>query len=331
MGRILRSAALVALLIAPTALAGTSAWDANWYTFFDVTLDATSLPACDVAPPQTIAPHVGYVQKYNGNSRLTGYRNATKGFETNFTTAVGVLRTFDMSLPRPCTPGAYRIAAYITTSQVPPTPAFNKGSSYVDLLVVGTATAPALVEASQGAWTSDASPAWSWTAATVPYGTILQYELSPSWSDPFHLTALAYGATLPEGEHALSVRAQTNVGEYGPSSAVVVARIDTTPPTVALVTPAPGTATVGPFATLDAPVTLVAGNVTLEAEASDPRSGVARVDFLLDGEIVGTDDAAPYSYAWDALLVAPGQHILTARGVDLAGNAAEDAIEVIVV
>jgi subtilisin family serine protease len=80
---------------------------------------------------------------------------------------------------------------------------------------------------------------------------------------------------------------------------------DTTVPTVTVTAPSAG-------ATLT-------GTVTLSANASD-NVGVARVDFLVDGLMVGSDTTAPFSFAWDSSAVVNGSHSVVARALDAAGN-----------
>ena len=41
----------------------------------------------------------------------------------------------------------------------------------------------------------------------------------------------------------------------------------------------------------------------------------ARVEFLVDGVLRGTDVAAPYTFGWNSTAEAPGPHRLTARAV----------------
>ena len=41
----------------------------------------------------------------------------------------------------------------------------------------------------------------------------------------------------------------------------------------------------------------------------------ARVEFLIDGVVRGTDVAAPYTFGWNSDTEAPGTHRLTARAV----------------
>jgi subtilisin family serine protease len=91
---------------------------------------------------------------------------------------------------------------------------------------------------------------------------------------------------------------------------------DSTPPTVAITSPAAG-ATVQEI-------------VIVDAEASD-NFGVARVELYADGALVDTDTAAPFSLRWSSRSVPNGSHIVTARAYDAAGNSATSApVELIV-
>lgn len=77
-----------------------------------------------------------------------------------------------------------------------------------------------------------------------------------------------------------------------------------TPPTISVA--APAAASVNRTATLTATVTAAAG--------------VTRVEFLVDGTVVGMTSAAPYTFAWDTSAVSDGAHAVTARVTD-ASNA----------
>src|SRR5262249_19263949 len=47
---------------------------------------------------------------------------------------------------------------------------------------------------------------------------------------------------------------------------------------------------------------------------------VSRVDFLVDGTVVGTATMSPYSIKWDTGTIADGTHSLTAKVTDSAGK-----------
>ena len=85
--------------------------------------------------------------------------------------------------------------------------------------------------------------------------------------------------------------------------------VDTTNPTVADV---------------QAPSSVVNRVVTLTVTASD-NVGVTAVRFFVDGVLLGTDNAAPYSMDWDTSGETEGDHTLTAEADDAAGNTATSA------
>lgn len=89
---------------------------------------------------------------------------------------------------------------------------------------------------------------------------------------------------------------------------------DTTPPTVALVAPADG-------ATLS-------GDVLLRAEATDDR-GVAQVEFLVGGAVIGVDAALPWEIAWASTDRQDGPVAIAARARDAAGNVATSAARLV--
>ena len=63
----------------------------------------------------------------------------------------------------------------------------------------------------------------------------------------------------------------------------------------------------------------VSGRVTIQASASD-NVGVTRVEFYVDGALVGTDASAPYRYAWQTNHVSQGAHSLVCKAFDAPGN-----------
>lgn len=72
----------------------------------------------------------------------------------------------------------------------------------------------------------------------------------------------------------------------------------------------------------DGPAWKVGSSVALAASASpDPVGGLlSRVEFLIDGAVVGTDRAAPYTSSW---IAAPGAHQVVARAVCTDGTRSE--------
>ena len=85
---------------------------------------------------------------------------------------------------------------------------------------------------------------------------------------------------------------------------------DTTPPTTSITSPANGAT--------------VSGTVTVSASASD-NVGVSRVEFYVDGGLIGTDTSSPYSISWNTATATNGGHGLQSRAFDAAGNTGSSA------
>jgi subtilisin family serine protease len=85
---------------------------------------------------------------------------------------------------------------------------------------------------------------------------------------------------------------------------------DTTPPTTSITSPANGAT--------------VSGTVNVTANAND-NVGVTRVELLVDGSLVGSDASSPYSIPWNTTTVGNGNHTLTTRAFDAAGNSGTSA------
>ncbi|HEY1285351.1 MAG TPA: galactose oxidase-like domain-containing protein [Solirubrobacterales bacterium] len=114
--------------------------------------------------------------------------------------------------------------------------------------------------------------------------------------------------------YSYTVKAYDAAGNVSPASEPLEVKTpagDGTPPTVSLTSPADEAT--------------VSGNVSLAATASDA-SGIAGVQFLLDGSPLGAEDtSSPYALTWDSTSVTNGQHTLAARARDSAGNKADSA------
>ncbi len=112
--------------------------------------------------------------------------------------------------------------------------------------------------------------------------------------------------SVANGSAALIATAYDNAGNSKVSASVTVTVAnDVTAPTVSLTSPT-ASAT-------------VAGLVTFTANASDA-VGVTRVEFKVNGTLIGTDTTSPYSVAWDSKFVADGTISVVAVAYDAAGN-----------
>ena len=107
-------------------------------------------------------------------------------------------------------------------------------------------------------------------------------------------------ASVSNIQHTLTAIAKDGAGKTATSAPVTVTVLDTTPPTVSLASPPPS----------------VSGTEILTANASDTQSGIASVQFLVDGQPLATVATAPYTFSWNTTSVSPIQHTLTVIAKD---------------
>jgi hypothetical protein len=140
-------------------------------------------------------------------------------------------------------------------------------------------------------------------AATLPASVTVA---AGSASATFPITTTAVTASTPVTITAsFGGAARTTILTVAPPAAP-----DLTPPTVSLTGPLAGAT--------------VSGIATITATAAD-NVGVTRVDFLVDGVLLASDAAAPWSASWNTATSANGSHSLTARAFDAANNSTTSA------
>lgn len=86
---------------------------------------------------------------------------------------------------------------------------------------------------------------------------------------------------------------------------------DLTPPTTSITAPA-GAST-------------VSGTINVNADADD-NIAVTKVEFYVDGALIGTDTGSPYSISWNTTTISNGSHNLTSKAYDAANNTGTSAI-----
>ncbi len=74
---------------------------------------------------------------------------------------------------------------------------------------------------------------------------------------------------------------------------------------------------------------IVSGKVVFSADAWD-NVGIQKVDLSIDGSLVASDVASPYSFDWDTTQYTQGTHTLSARAYDGAGFTADASLVVTV-
>lgn len=93
-----------------------------------------------------------------------------------------------------------------------------------------------------------------------------------------------------------------------------ISTADTTKPTVNITSPADGAT--------------ITGNTTIKANATD-NTGVGKVEFYVQNQLVSTVKSTPYEYAWNVAGQASGTVTLTVKAYDDAGNVSTDSEAVI--
>jgi len=107
-----------------------------------------------------------------------------------------------------------------------------------------------------------------------------------------------------EGVQHLTVYVVDRVGNY--QCLTLEYYVDNTAPSVEITSPK-----VGEY---------VRGVINITVSAEDSRSGIEKVSFILDGNILLNDTIAPYEYSFDSTLYLDGSHNLTVVAYDNAGN-----------
>jgi hypothetical protein len=157
----------------------------------------------------------------------------------------------------------------------------------------------------------------NWTAASDNVG-VIKYNVHRSTSSNFTPSVgnrIAQAGTtsytdsgLGAGRYFYIVTAEDARGNVGPPSNWSAADVlaDSMPPTVMITSPANGASV---------------SNVTVIIAAASDNIGITGVQFLLDGQPIGTEVmTAPYSFAWNTASVTNGSHQLAARARDTGGN-----------
>ncbi len=191
----------------------------------------------------------------------------------------------------------------------------NQISSLVAVTVAATPTAislqPAVVTLQLGG-----SQLFAATAQDQ-FGDSLTPQPALAWSvsggGTVDATGLFAGGLVAGGPFTVTAAAGAVVGT---SQVTLATGPDTIAPTVALTAPSPGARLVG--ATM------------LGATATDD-VGVTRIQFFSEATLLGESVTAPFVLTFDASTLTDGNHLLTAKAFDAAGNSAtSDAVPVVV-
>lgn len=139
---------------------------------------------------------------------------------------------------------------------------------------------------------------WPVAFAHPANSATVTFSSNASWNE-----TLASGATFNVGFNGTFSGANNPPTQFRLNGTVCNGGSDNAPPTVTLTAPTSGQ-------TFPSGTT----SVTLSANASDPDGAVTRVEFRVDGTLVGTDTQAPYTFTATGL--GPGSHTAQATAFD---------------
>jgi Zn-dependent metalloprotease len=145
-------------------------------------------------------------------------------------------------------------------------------------------------------------------------GAIWERALTQNYFMPNTNFAQARTATETAAKDLYGTAAKTAVSLAWATVGVGTAPVDTVPPVVHITAPLTGTS--------------VQPGFEVDATATDDQ-GIIRVDFSVDGAVVGTSSTSPYTYTTAGTL-APGSHVIAATAYD-AINHASDSVTVTII
>lgn len=308
-GRPSQTVTLVALLLAvPLAAPLAEASHDRTYAYYSYINSGVS--DATLAPGQSFTHTVSYKQTFTGYTTLSGYlccwgRQWTAG---PFHAASGVLKTVNVGMNAPSTPGNYDLWGFAVSALTAyPSPTYRNAETHADITVVGNPTTPCVSEShTGGGWSTHDSPLWTWGCSSAAYGSIVKWEVDVSWGGTFETTSTSYHPTLGTGAHWIAVRALNNVGRWSAWSAARHAYVDVTPPNA----PRLAESHVGEGWSNHAHPAFAWTN------PGDAGSGVARYVGTLDGASVSLGGATSWHPTLD-----DGEHAFSVRAVDGVGLA----------
>lgn len=115
-------------------------------------------------------------------------------------------------------------------------------------------------------------------------------------------------STVATGSHTLQVQVTDSAGNVGEAQVSIVVR---QPVVVSITAPADGDQ--------------VVDEVPISVEV-DAMNTVAKVEFWWDGELLATDEAAPYEYTHDVRKVVEGKHALAVKAYDILNYSDETSL-----
>ena len=250
--------------------------------------------------PSTDADLAGYRVYYQADSDVLPFQG-TGAFEGNAPVEGGISTTATVSGLDPDRSHYFAVTAYNSTGQE---------SQYSNVVEIKESIAPSI---------SITSPAnGSSMNGLVPVSVAAADNVGVAKVEFFINGALAAEMTgapyvfswdtspLAAGTYSVSAKAVDSAGNEALSNSVSLAVAgDTKAPSVSLLQPANGSS--------------IRGTVSVSASASDD-VGIARLELFVDGTLLLTGNQSMVSYSLDTTALTNGNHLLSAKAYDAAGN-----------
>lgn len=240
---------------------------------------------------------VVYASSVTVNGSFVGDANATVLIDNGSTSRVATLNgsSFSATLPIHIGPNTLRVT--VTRR--------DRSFDHAAVTVVGNAP-PLLVFTSPPTTVFDTPANVQFDVdAASPSGTIVKVDflrgstlLGTATAPPFRYT----WSNIAAGNYTITARATDNNAVASAASLSILVRGPNAPPVVGLTAPTNGAAFAAP------------ANIALAAAASDSDGSISLVEFLQNGNVIGTTNASPYSMTWSN--VAAGAYTLVARATD---------------
>lgn len=190
----------------------------------------------------------------------------------------------------------------------------DKTTDQVSIGITGN-QAPLLVFTAPPSTVFDAPATIPFTVDAVsPAGAISKVDFLRNGAVVGTSTAPPYQYTWSNasaGSYSISARATDISGTTATISLPITVNGPNALPTVSLTSPTNGASFMAP------------ANMTLAATASDADGSITLVEFLRNGNVIGTTNVAPYTMTWSG--VASGAYSLTARATDNRSGVATSA------
>jgi hypothetical protein len=145
------------------------------------------------------------------------------------------------------------------------------------------------------------------TSLAIAAGSTVSTNWTVSSSTAVADATYTLTASAADSSTGVNVAAHASAVVYTPAA-------DTTPPALTIVNPSAG-------------ARLSGNKANITATATDA-SGVAAVEFYVDGVLLARDTGTPYSANWNLRKAGAGTHTIRVRAIDTRGNASEQTITV---